>query len=220
MPKNVMRHADAFAWNMERDPTLRSTIVVIAWFERSPDWDVLVERLDRATRQIPMFRQRVIESGGPLGAPRWTDDERFDLTWHLRRVDSPAPHTRETVVAIARNATMTAFDPAYPLWEFTLVEHLEDDKAAMVMKVHHALDRRPRRNAARARALRSRAAPVERARLLAGTRRRRRRAPPRPGTSFRSAGSRRPRFEPRAIPLPRRRDWSRRCARSDARSRP
>lgn len=134
-----MRDSDAFAWHMEEDPTLRATIVVVAWLEKSPDWDRFVEKLDRATRCIPMFRQRVVEARGRLRAPQWTVDENFDLTWHLRRMDSPEPHTPETVIAIARNAAMTAFDHAYPLWEFTLVEHLAGERAALVMKVHHAL---------------------------------------------------------------------------------
>ena len=34
---------------------------------------------------------------------------------------------------------MTAFDRSYPLWEFTLVERLEGDRAALVMKLHHSL---------------------------------------------------------------------------------
>ena len=54
-------------------------------------------------------------------------------------MDSPAPHTPQTVIEVARNATMTAFDHAYPLWEFTLVERISGDRAALVMKVHHAL---------------------------------------------------------------------------------
>ncbi len=137
--KSSMRQTDAFAWNMERDPTLRSTIVVVAWLDKSPNWSQLVEKLDRATRTIRMFRQRVVESRGPFSTPRWVDDEYFDLSWHLRRMDSPEPHTPGTVIEIARNATMTAFDHAHPLWEFTLVEHLDGDRAALVMKVHHAL---------------------------------------------------------------------------------
>ena len=134
-----MRDSDAFAWYMETDPTLRATIVAVAWLEQSPDWDALVERLDRATRLIPMFRQRVVESPGALTAPGGPTTSASTSRWHLRRIDSPAPHTPETVIAIARNAAMTAFDHAHPLWEFTLVEHLEGGRAALVMKVHHAL---------------------------------------------------------------------------------
>ena len=54
-------------------------------------------------------------------------------------MDSPAPHTPDTVVAYARNAAMTAFDRSYPLWEFTLVEHLDGGRAALIMKLHHSI---------------------------------------------------------------------------------
>ena len=139
MMNTFMRDIDAFAWYMERDPTLRSTIVGVAWLGHSPDWDTLVAKIDRATRTIPMFRQRVDEPPGRLATPRWTADDRFDLSWHVRRIDSPSPHTPATVIEYARNAAMTAFDHAHPLWEFTLVEQLEHGRAALVMKVHHAL---------------------------------------------------------------------------------
>ena len=123
----------------KRDPALRSTVVAIAWLEGSPDWDVLVAKLEAATRLIPMFRQRIVDVPGRLAPPRWTIDDRFDLTWHLRRMDSPFPHTPATVLTLARNAAMTGFDPSHPLWEFTLVEHLERGRAALVMKLHHSL---------------------------------------------------------------------------------
>jgi len=111
----------------------------VVWLDRSPDWEFLVAKLDRATRMIPMFRQRLLEPPARLAPPRWTVDDGFDLTWHLRRVDSPVPHTPDTVLALARVAAMTGFDRTRPLWEFTLVEHLEGDRAALVMKVHHSL---------------------------------------------------------------------------------
>jgi diacylglycerol O-acyltransferase len=137
--EDFMRDTDAFSWYMERDPVLRSTVVAVAWLERSPDWEVFVAKLDQATRLIPMFRQRVVEPPARLATPRWTVDDSFDLSWHLRRIDSPQPHTPDTVVAFARIAATTAFDRSRPLWEFTLVEHLEGDRAALVMKVHHSL---------------------------------------------------------------------------------
>jgi WS/DGAT/MGAT family acyltransferase len=34
---------------------------------------------------------------------------------------------------------MSTFDRSRPLWEFTLVEHVEGDRAALVMKHHHSL---------------------------------------------------------------------------------
>lgn len=135
----MVREADAFALRMEGDPLLRSTIVAVALLDRHPDWEVLTERIDRATRLAPGFRSILAEPPLKLGPLRWVPDADFDLGWHLRRIAAPAPHTLATVVEFARTAGMTAFDPARALWEFTLVEGLTDGRAALVMKVHHAL---------------------------------------------------------------------------------
>ena len=104
-----MRDTDAFSWYMERDPALRSTVVAVAWLEHSPDWEVLTDRLEHATRQIPMFRQRVLEPPGRVGTPRWTFDDGFDMSWHLRRIEAPPPHTSATVVEFARREAPTRF---------------------------------------------------------------------------------------------------------------
>jgi diacylglycerol O-acyltransferase / wax synthase len=134
-----MRESDAFAWYMERDPILRSTVVAVAWLDRCPDWDVLRAKLDRATRLVPLFRKRIVELPQWLATPRWSVDDAFDLSWHLRRIELPAPRTPAAVVEFARRQAMTGFDHARPLWEFTLIDHLDGDQAALVMKVHHSL---------------------------------------------------------------------------------
>ncbi|HEX6419400.1 MAG TPA: wax ester/triacylglycerol synthase domain-containing protein [Acidimicrobiales bacterium] len=134
-----MRESDALTWRMEADPVLRSTIVSVAWLDGAPDWDRLLERLDRATRSASSFRMVVVEPPARLATPRWVPAPAFDLSWHLRRVDAPEPRTAATVVDMARTAAMTAFDPARPLWEFTVVGNLVGGRAALVMKVHHAL---------------------------------------------------------------------------------
>ena len=44
-----LRETDAFAWYMEHDALLRSTVVAVVKLERAPDWERLVGRVDRAT---------------------------------------------------------------------------------------------------------------------------------------------------------------------------
>jgi WS/DGAT/MGAT family acyltransferase len=133
-----MRNSDAFTWAMEHDPRLRSTVVTILVFEKAPDWEFVRSRFDRVARTIPMFRRRVVENPPPA-PPRWEDDLDFDLDYHLRRVEAPAPHTLDTVLEMARRAEMADFDRARPLWEVTLVEELENGEAALLVKMHHAL---------------------------------------------------------------------------------
>ena len=133
-----MRDTDAFSWYLEADPGLRATIVAIAWLDARPDFEVLAARLERATRLAPRFRQRPLQPPGRLATPRWVETD-FDLSLHLRRMESPRPHTRATVINFARIEAMSSFDFSRPLWQFTLVENLVGDRAALVMKVHHSL---------------------------------------------------------------------------------
>lgn len=142
MPTTLEPHTtdtDAFTFRMERDPLLRSTIVSVVLLDRSPDWDVLVDRIERATLLAPTFRQRLVPAPFGLANPRWEHDPDFDLSWHVRRIGAPAPGDLDAVLELARVAGMTAFDPARPLWEFTLVEGIAGGQAALLMKVHHAL---------------------------------------------------------------------------------
>ena len=143
-PSSFMRQTDAFTWYMEDDPESRSTVVAVAWLQTPPAWDDLVLRLERATRLVPSFRQRLVEVPGRLATPRWTTDAHFDLAWHLRRVDAPAPHGRDQVLELAALAAMSGFDRTGPLWEFTLVEGLEDGRAALIDEDAPLADRRDR----------------------------------------------------------------------------
>ena len=131
--------ADAFTFRMERDPLLRSTIVAVALLDRAPRWDHLVRRTDRATRLVPSFRAKLVESPFRLASPRWVLDPDFDLRWHMRRLRVPTGGDMASVLEFARITGMTAFDPERPLWELTVLEGLPDGKVAIVMKVHHAL---------------------------------------------------------------------------------
>lgn len=134
-----MLHTDAFSWYMESDPVLRSTVVAVALLDRAPDWDYLRRRVDRLTRLVPRFRQRVQEPPLRIGPPRWTVDDSFDLDNHLRRTRLPDPADWPTVLQVARVAAMLGFDRDRPLWEFTLLEGLPDGRTAFVTKMHHCL---------------------------------------------------------------------------------
>ena len=133
-----MRNSDAFTWAMESDPRLRSTVVTVIVLDRSPDWEEVRNRFDLISRKVPMLRQRVVPSPPPA-PPRWEDAPDFDLGFHMRRVTATAPGTFDTVLEMARVAAMEDFDRARPLWENTLIDGLENDGAAMILKFHHAL---------------------------------------------------------------------------------
>lgn len=130
---------DAFTFSLERDPLLRATIVALALFDGVPEWAVLQERVDRATRLVPRFREKLVRAPLDLAPPRWVVDADFDLSLHLRRRAVHRGGGIEDVLDEARVAGLTAFDPERPLWEFTLLEGLPGNGAALLMKIHHAL---------------------------------------------------------------------------------
>ncbi len=134
-----MLHTSAFLWNMEDDPHLRSTILAITVLERSPDWAYFRARMERASRQLPLFRQVVQALPMRLGPPRLVPAAEVDLGYHMRRVRVPEPGTWRSVLDFAQIAEMTPFDRERPLWEFTLVDGLEDGRAALLTKLHHSL---------------------------------------------------------------------------------
>ncbi|EHB49790.1 protein of unknown function UPF0089 [Mycolicibacterium rhodesiae JS60] len=133
-----MRSTDAFTWSMEADPRLRSTVVTMILLDRSPDWRAVRERFELVSLELPMFRQRVVNSPPPA-PPRWEDAPDFDLDYHMRRVSAPEPGTLDGVLEMARVAAMADFDRARPMWEVTLIDGLADGGAAVLCKFHHAL---------------------------------------------------------------------------------
>jgi WS/DGAT/MGAT family acyltransferase len=133
-----MSQTDAFTWAMESDPRLRSTVVTVILLDRSPDWGVVRERFEALSRNLPIWRQRVVESPPPA-PPRWEDAPDFDIDFHMRRVSAPEPGNLDGVLEMARVAAMADFDRARPLWTATLIEGLDDGGAAVLCKFHHGL---------------------------------------------------------------------------------
>jgi diacylglycerol O-acyltransferase / wax synthase len=134
-----MSDSDALMWNIEKDPLLRSTITLVTLLDRSPDREALIDRVERGTRLVPRLRQRVIGNVLSLAPPRWETDPNFDLRCHLRWVNLGGDGTTRSVLDIAEPMAMQGFDRARPLWEFVVVDGLEDGAAAMIQKLHHSI---------------------------------------------------------------------------------
>ncbi|HYF47508.1 MAG TPA: wax ester/triacylglycerol synthase domain-containing protein, partial [Acidimicrobiales bacterium] len=134
-----MSDADKLMWTIERDPLLRSTITSVVVLDQAPDHTRLKEKVDRASRTVVRLRQRVVSNALSFSPPRWEVDPNFDLDYHLRFVNAANGGSMRELFDIAEPIAMQAFDRARPLWEFTVVEGLEEGRAGLIMKVHHAI---------------------------------------------------------------------------------
>src|SRR5215471_15703748 len=97
--------------------------------------DLVATRLER----IPRFRQRVQAVPLQAGHPIWVDDERFDISFHVRLAALPSPGDRAQLLALFEGLQAQVLDRSRPLWELWFVEGLHDGHVGLIQKTHHAL---------------------------------------------------------------------------------
>jgi WS/DGAT/MGAT family acyltransferase len=101
-----------------------------------------IERLTRYTAaaldSIPRYRQRVEWVPG-LGHPVWVDDQRFNMHFHLRHTRLPMPGDERSLKRLVGRLFSQHLDRSRPLWEFWVVEGVENDRFALIVKVHHCM---------------------------------------------------------------------------------
>lgn len=130
---------DALMWSIEKDPLLRSTILMVMVLDQAPDRERFTRRMEHASRALPRLRQRVVGHPYSIAPPRWDVDPNFDLRYHLRWMRATGEGGLREVFDIAQPIAMQGFDRARPLWEFTIVDGLQDGHAALIGKVHHSI---------------------------------------------------------------------------------
>ena len=134
-----MSGADALLWTIGRDPVLRPTVIAVMELDRSPRWPSVQDRFAALTEIVPRLRSHVVVRPLGPGRPRFVEDNRFELRFHLRRIVMPPEATFRDVLDMAQIMATTGFDSELPPWEAVVVEGVDGGRAALIVKVHHAL---------------------------------------------------------------------------------
>ena len=124
------------------EPTTAMHVGSVMIFHPGPggfDHDRLTEHVAARVAFVPRYRQRVRWVPARLANPVWVDDERFDVSAHIRRVTLPPPGAAEQLEDLVARIQARQLDRSRPLWEMTVVEGLTDGEFAVVTKVHQAL---------------------------------------------------------------------------------
>jgi diacylglycerol O-acyltransferase len=99
----------------------------------------LVESLRQYPVLEPPFNRRLAKSYFSDIAPAWETADHVDLDYHLRHSALPYPGSeRELAVLISRLHSIPV-DHHRPMWEFHVIEGLDNNSFALYMKMHHSL---------------------------------------------------------------------------------
>lgn len=104
-----------------------------------PTYDEFKAHIGSRLDFVPRYRQRLVFPPYGTGRPLWADDPDFNLNYHLRHTALPAPGGERELKILASRLFSQALDRSKPLWEMFLVEELEDDRFAIIIKSHHAM---------------------------------------------------------------------------------
>src|SRR3954469_22121617 len=105
----------------------------------APAYQDLLEHIESRLHLVPRYRQRLAEVPFGQGRPKWVDDERFDLRYHVRHTALPSPGTEYELQVLCGRVFSQPLRRDRPLWENYLVEGLEGGRFAILSKTHHAL---------------------------------------------------------------------------------
>jgi WS/DGAT/MGAT family acyltransferase len=104
-----------------------------------PSYGDIIRLMLSKLPKVPRYRQRVRSLPLHLGRPLWTDDEHFQILYHVRHTAVPRPGSAEQLRNLAGRVLGQRLDMTKPLWEAWLVEGLENDRWAIISKVHHCM---------------------------------------------------------------------------------
>jgi WS/DGAT/MGAT family acyltransferase len=85
-----------------------------------------------------LFTRRLAFMPFDLTNPIWVDADHIDLDWHIRSLTLPKPGTQQQLEAAVAKLHEGMLDRDRPLWQFTLIEGLQNGQVAFYAKLHHA----------------------------------------------------------------------------------
>lgn len=102
------------------------------------DYDRLGLAIDAGLGHHARFRQKL--AWVPLfGHPVWVDDDRFNLSYHVRHTALPSPGDLRQLKRLTGRIMSQQLDRGKPLWEMWFVEGVEGDRFAVITKLHHCM---------------------------------------------------------------------------------
>ena len=101
-------------------------------------WEDLKAHVASRLHLAPLFTRKLALMPFELANPVWVDDDDIDLDYHVRHVVLPKPGTIQQLETYVGRLHSSLLDRSRPLWEFYVIEGLENGRVAFYSKAHHA----------------------------------------------------------------------------------
>jgi WS/DGAT/MGAT family acyltransferase len=94
--------------------------------------------------RLPVFREKIRRVPLDVDYPYWTEDESFDIEYHVRHIALPKPGDWRQFCIQAARIHARPLDLQRPLWEMYVIEGLDSfldlpaGSFAVLLKIHHA----------------------------------------------------------------------------------
>jgi diacylglycerol O-acyltransferase len=134
-----MSAQDAMFLHVENDVTPMHIGGVSIFEGPPPRFEDLRAMVEGKLHLTPRYRQKVRFVPLGMGEPVWVDDPHFNINYHLRHSAVPSPGAEEQLRATAARVFSQHLDRSKPLWEIWMVEGLEEERWALLSKVHHCM---------------------------------------------------------------------------------
>lgn len=103
----------------------------------------ILAMLEDRVHLSPIFRRQLAFVPYNLGRPYWTEDQDFDMEYHVRHIALPAPGDWRQLCILAARIHSQPLRRDKPLWEMYVIEGLKNVEGyppncfAILLKVHH-----------------------------------------------------------------------------------
>jgi WS/DGAT/MGAT family acyltransferase len=102
-------------------------------------FDALRGQVESHLVDLPLLTRHLVEVPLHLNRPYWAHDPDIDLDRHLYHHTLLAPGDRPQLESFASALAEVPLERDRPLWQLWHVDGLEDDRVAVIAKVHHSM---------------------------------------------------------------------------------
>jgi diacylglycerol O-acyltransferase len=114
-----------------------STVELPRGFERD-FYEVYKAHIAARLHLFPVLLKKLRQVPWDIDHPLWVDDDEMELDYHIRHLGLPKPGTMKQLEELVGRLHSNFLDRSRPLWEFYVIDGLENKRIAIYTKIHHA----------------------------------------------------------------------------------